>query len=102
MKINKYGYKMVGLKKASGETKDYGDFSGSYVEIFYDRRTGEIWTRYQYSIGHNWETKYHNSDIIKVCTTSKHLTMQQIADEIKKRLENELDTFSDELEECEK
>ena len=86
MKINTHGLTIKGIKKASGETCDYGYYSGEYVEIFYDRSTGEVWTKYQYSLGHNWWTQYDDPDIIKVCSTSQHLTMQQIADLIAERL----------------
>lgn len=81
MKINKHGLKIVGLKKASGNTVNYNDDS-AYDEVFYDRRTGEVWTVYQYSLGWNSWTVYHDSDIIKVCNTARHLTMQEIADRI--------------------
>lgn len=80
--INKHGLKMTGLKAASGETHDYGYLSPSYVEIFYDRSTGEVWTVYQYSLGMNWWTEYHDPDIIKVCNSQSHMTMQEIADAI--------------------
>ena len=83
MKLNTHGLKMKGIKKASGETCDYGYYSASYVEVFYDRSTGEIWTRYQHSLGHNWWTQYSDPDIIKICDTSEHLTMQQLADMIR-------------------
>lgn len=81
MTINKHGYKMTGLRKASGETRSYPD-SGSYDEIFYDRKTGEIWTRYQCSLGQNSWTQYDSPDIVKVCNTDRHMTMQEIADRI--------------------
>lgn len=82
MTIDKHGLKMSGLKKASGATQDYGAYSPEYQEIFYDRSTGEVWAVYQYSLGHNSWTEYHDPDVIKICNTSSHLTMQQIADAI--------------------
>ena len=30
----------------------------------------------------NWWTEYHNHNIIKVCNTQEHMTMQEIADAI--------------------
>ena len=54
MKLNTHGLTIKGIKKASGETCDYGPYSASYVEVFYDRSTGEVWTKCQYSLGHNW------------------------------------------------
>lgn len=81
-KINTYGYKMHGLKAASGETKNYGYYSGSYVQINYDVSTGDVWTDYHYSLGQNSWTEYHDSDVVTVCNTSRHMTMQEIADAI--------------------
>lgn len=86
-KVNKYGLKMVGLKKVSGETKDYGHYSGMYSELFYDRASGEVWSVFQYSLGQNTYTLYHDRSIIKICNTSRHMTMQEIADAIHARTE---------------
>lgn len=85
--LNTYGLKMIGLKKVSGQTYDYGYYSGEYVEIFYDTKTGEVWTKYQYSLGHNSWTQYHDPSIIKICNASGHLTMQAIADLIRDAVE---------------
>lgn len=81
-KVNKHGIKISGLKETSGYTENYGRYSGQYVEIFYDRSTGEVWGVYQCSLGHNSWTVYHDPDVIKVCNTSRHMTMQEIADTI--------------------
>ena len=86
MKINKHGLPMNGLKKASGATCDYGYYAQEYDEIFYDRSTGEIWTVYQVSLGHNSWSEYHDADVIKVCNASMHMTMQEIADRIAERV----------------
>ena len=82
MAVNTHGIKMIGLKKASGETQNYGSFDSRYDEIFFDKTTGEVWTRFHCDLGHNEYTVYHDSNVIKVCTTSNHMTMQQIADAI--------------------
>lgn len=87
MAINKYGIKMNGLKKASGCTENYGPYSGSYVELFYDKSNGDVWGIFQHSLGQSSWTVYHDPDVIKVCTTSRHMTMQEIADCIRDRLE---------------
>ncbi len=81
--INKHGRKMTGLKAASGDTKGLcGYYSGAYVELFYDMSTGKVWTIFQYSLGQNTNTVYHDSDVIKICNISDPMTMQEIADEI--------------------
>lgn len=81
-KINKHGLKIEGLKKASGETEDYGEYGPLYNEIFYDRATGEVWTILQSSLGMGTWTEYHDADIIKIGNAQQHMTMQQIADAI--------------------
>ncbi|MGN0968113.1 MAG: hypothetical protein ACI4O3_02495 [Oscillospiraceae bacterium] len=86
MAINKYGIKMTGLKKASGNTVNWSLHSGGYTEIFYDRSTGEIWTKDQISIGQNSWTVYHDPDVIKICNTSRHMTMQQLSDAVRDKL----------------
>lgn len=86
-KLNTHGLKMVGLKKASGNTCNYGYYSGKYDEIFYDRSSGEVWTVYQYSLGQNSWTEHHDPDIIKICNASDHMTMQEIADAIAETIE---------------
>lgn len=80
--INTHGLKIKGLRKASGSTQNYGYYSGHYDEVFYNRKTGEVWTVYQYSLGQNSWTKYHDPNVIKICNASQHMTMQQIADAI--------------------
>lgn len=88
MMVNKHGHKMVGLKAASGATKGLrGYYSGEYCELFYDRSNGEVWTKYQYSLGQNTWTEYHDSDIIKICNLDEPTTMQDIADMIARKLE---------------
>lgn len=81
-KINKHGLKIDGLKKASGETANYGAHSDLYDEIFYDRATGEVWTKFQCSLGQNSWTEYHDANVVKIGNTQQHMTMQQIADAI--------------------
>ena len=86
MKINTYGLKIKGLRKVSGDTKNYGFYSGKYVEIFYNRDTGELWSVYQFSLGQNSWTEYHDNAIIKVCNATEHMTMQEIVDRIHNQL----------------
>lgn len=72
-----HGLKMYGLKKASGKTYDTPE--GLYVEIFYNKDTGEVWGVEQQS--GSW-SKYRDENIVRVCGTNRHMTMQEIADEI--------------------
>ena len=86
MRINTYGMKIMGLKKARGETRNYGDYSDCYDEVFYNRASGEVWTVYQVSLGGNSWTEYHDPDIIKICNAYHHMTMQQLDDAIHTRV----------------
>lgn len=83
MAINTYGLTIKGLKKASGETVNWT--RGCCTEIFYDRDTGEVWTGDL--VSENSWTEYRNPSIIKICTTSRHMTMQEIADAIKREVD---------------
>lgn len=86
-KVNKHGLKMRGLKAASGETRNYGYYSGHYVQISYDTDTGDVLADYHYSLGQNSWTRYHDPAIITIATTADHMTMQQIADAITRAVE---------------
>lgn len=86
--LNTHGIKMTGIKAAAGATKGLqGCYNGVYEELFYDRRTGEVWTVTQASFGHNSWTEYHDKQIIKICNLDDHKTMQEIADLIKQRMD---------------
>ena len=79
--VEKHGLKMVGLKKAAGSTKILmGELFSLYHELFYDRKTGEVWTVYQNSMGQSTWTEYEDKNIIRVDNITEPMTMQQIAD----------------------
>ena len=80
-KVNTHGLNMRGLRQACSKTENYPT-NGLYNEIFYNIATGSVWTVLQYSLGRNSWTKYDDPDVIWVCDTSHHMTMQQIADAI--------------------
>ncbi len=86
MKVNKHGLKIKGLKKCAGECVNWSASSGCESQIFYNMKTGEIWQVTQ--IGDSW-TKYKDPGIVLVATTSKHATMQQLADWVKSAVEQE-------------
>lgn len=82
-KVDKKGLKMIGLKKASGGTKGLrGGYSGEYCEIFYNKKTGEVWANWQVSLGQNTWTIYHDANIIKLGNVVNPKTMQDIANMI--------------------
>lgn len=76
--VNKHGLTIKGLRKASGET---GACPGtSYVSIYYSRADGTVLVKYHYT--NNEYTVYHDANIILVCNTRVHMTMQAIADNV--------------------
>lgn len=84
--VNTYSIPIKGLRKASGNTCNYGDYSAEYEEIFYNRSTGEVWTCYQVSLGDNSWTVYDDPAVVKICNSHNHMSMQQIADAIRDTL----------------
>ena len=79
MKLEKYGIKMQGLKKAAGETKWLDGWNG-YVQISYDRADGEVIAEYHTDVN-DW-TRYHSETIIPVRNTRDPMTMQGISDAV--------------------
>lgn len=87
MKINTHGIKMIDLEKASNETRHRPNWAGSRYDIYYDKSTGEVWTRF-FTNENEWAV-YHDKDVVKVCSTGRYLTPQKIADAIAYELEME-------------
>lgn len=81
-RVNYHGLKIQGIRKASGSTGNWAPRSCGYDEIFYDLSTGDVWTVAQVSLGCNSWTEYHDGNVIKICNTSRHMTMQEISDAI--------------------
>jgi phage gp46-like protein len=94
MKIDKHGLNITGLKKCSGDTRNYSERSACYNEIFYDKADGEVWADFHCSIGGNEWTEYRSKNVIRICSTAEHLTMQEIADMIRDKLD-EIDHMGD-------
>ena len=79
-KINTHGIKMIGLKKASGNTFDYGPY-GNEVFIYYNKDTGEVTTRertYENARQYDWYCE-QSTNTIFITSTVYHYTMQYIA-----------------------
>ena len=87
MKINTYGIKMNGLRKAAGKTKCLANCrDGCYVQISYDLDDGDIYTCFHCDV--NSCIQYYG-DVITVCNAKSPKTMQQIADKIAEVLGHE-------------
>lgn len=75
--INTHGLTIQGLRAVCGQTTDWPCGSGCHTDVYYNRATGELWASDQ--VGSTW-TQYDDPDIIRVCSTANHMTMQQLAD----------------------
>ena len=68
--------KIKGIKKIAGESKSLGGYySGQYLQVNYDRKTGEAWTDLHCSFGQNSWSQYHDSNIINCGNISEPTTM---------------------------
>lgn len=75
--LNTHNIKMRGLRKASGQTINW-KANGWHTQVSYDTETGDIYTNDH--CGESWSE--YPSEVITVCHTTRHMTMQQIADAI--------------------
>ena len=60
---------LLGAHKAVQEYKKYnanGLFSPEYGYLMLDCESGELWTDYFYSLGHNMWKEYHNDSIVNL------------------------------------
>lgn len=80
--LDSHNLVIKGIKKASGATSNWWPCSGGYTEIFYNTKTGEVWTVDQVSFGQSTYTVYDDPSVIKVTNTEVKMTMQEIADAI--------------------
>ena len=89
MEINAHGRKInkETLANASNSTKGLGSRTGEYMEIFYDKSTGDVWCKYHWD-REEW-TVYHDDDVIKVGLAVRFKSPQQIADMIASTLAEE-------------
>lgn len=85
MKTNTYELKMTGLKNAASETKNLAPYCGNYVQISYNRSTGEVLA--DYICGENHWIERANPDIVEICLADTKMTQQDIADAIYRTLD---------------
>ena len=84
MKVNKYGIKMANLKEISGRTVNN---PAGFSQIDYDRISGELFETWHSGSDMTDLTEYNDPYIIHICNTTRHMTMQQIADAVRYALE---------------
>lgn len=77
---------LKGLKKAVGDYQRFnkgGCYSPEYGHLMYNTNTGELWTDYFYSIGHNSWKVYHDDAIIRIDNRiNDKITMKSVANYI--------------------
>lgn len=79
--------KIKGLKKIAGESKGLeGYYSGYYLQLNYDKETGEAWTDEHVSFGQNSWTEYKDSSIINCGNISEPMTMKEIRAMIERKV----------------
>lgn len=85
MAINTYGLNidLDSFAKASADSVDC-IHPGHYNQLVYDRRTGNVWTRYICSDGH-WVVD-RDPDVITVCSFVQHRSEQWLVDQIRDAL----------------
>lgn len=72
---------MHGLDEAAASTQSLpSGYSGKYVELFYNKESGEVWIKYQVSLGANSWTEYDDPNIVKTCNLFAPTTAQEISD----------------------
>lgn len=79
MRTNTFGLKMDGLTATAQTLEDYGWNGLQYNELFYNMRTGKVWTVHQVSLNHTLQTEYNNPSIVKIGNVTDKLTEQQLA-----------------------
>ena len=73
--------KLREIKRVSGETKSLkGYYSGIYLQLNVDKKTGEVWTNLHNSFGHNSWTTYRDEDVVVCGNIDTPKTMQEIRD----------------------
>lgn len=87
MNIITHGYTMRGLAEASNRTVNWMAQYGcaGRTQVSYDTLTGRVYTHDL--TGNSWVLL--NSNIVKVCETSVHMSQQEIADAIAEAMEKE-------------
>ncbi len=81
--------KIKGLKRIAGESKKLsGYYAPEYLQLNYNTTTGEAWTDYHYSIGHNSWTEYNEPEILNCGNITEPKTQKELAEMIQRK-ENE-------------
>jgi hypothetical protein len=78
-KVEKHGLKMVGLKKACNETKSLYPLSGLYVEMLYNKVTGDVSAKTMTINSYTLiDDEDERANLIRI-PLHRHHTMQELA-----------------------
>lgn len=95
-KVNTHGFKMTGLRRASGDTEgNTRVYSGLTFQINYNAKTGYVWTDRLWG-GCNLSV-YGDKNIHHIATTYGHMTMQEIANRIARYM-TEFNNYKERIE----
>lgn len=81
LKINLNDVKKVVSELKANLPTSYKPYNTVYMPVFYDKETGEVWSKYFNDFGGS-KTVYHDSDIIHVNTYRNTVTAQDIINDI--------------------
>lgn len=98
-KLNLHG-REINLKSLYAASKETSRINRGYFGLFYDRSTGEVWSKYHCdSTLESW-TEYDDADIIHVGNVVNHISAQTLADMIDRAISDD-DFYSAYLREAE-
>ena len=83
MKLNTHNLTIKGIKRAAGDTINWGPYGDHCNEIAYDTKTGKVWVKHMSTSSY---TDYNDPGVIMVRSSDK-MTMQEIADAIANEIE---------------
>lgn len=64
-----------------------GYYSSGYTEVFYNVDNSECWGVYQYSVGRNTWTNYHDDAIVKIGNYSGKVTKRELLEDITRKVD---------------
>ena len=81
--IETFGLKMDGLAETAQSTGEYPWRGLDYDEIFYNIRTGKVWSIHRVSAIRTATTEYDNNpSVVKIANNTSKLSEQQLATKI--------------------
>lgn len=79
--------KLRGIKKVCGQTKDIYPYGPLYLEVFYDRKTGEVYGKEM--TPNSYTLTGEDSDWVLVLRTDRPMTMREIRQAVEAKIEED-------------